>query len=274
MTGRTEPRPPECRACGSTTQLYGSAVVLLTQHVSYYSCAVCGSVCTEEPTWLSQAYEDSITRLDVGLLRRCLWAANITETVCRLGRLSGRVLDWGGGYGTLTRLLRDRGLDCRHYDPYTPNIFARGFEKEDVEGHWGLVTLFEVVEHLWTPRETLRNIALHTDAILLSTELIERPAPAIKNWWYFAPETGQHVSFLTLDGLKSIAAECGMTVISDGRSVHLLSRPGAVGQIGELAVRAPRLAKLGLPHLARIIGLTGRGLTEVDAQAALHALRS
>ncbi len=39
-------------------------------------------------------------------------------------------LDYAGGYGVFTRLMRDIGFDFYWHDPYTQNLFANGFEKD------------------------------------------------------------------------------------------------------------------------------------------------
>ena len=42
-------------------------------------------------------------------------------------------LDVDGGYGMLTRLMRDYGFHFYWTDPYCQNILARGFEVEKVQ---------------------------------------------------------------------------------------------------------------------------------------------
>jgi hypothetical protein len=38
---------------------------------------------------------------------------------------NGTFVDIGGGYGLLTRLMRDRGFDFYWKDPHCENIFAK-----------------------------------------------------------------------------------------------------------------------------------------------------
>src|SRR5262249_27242632 len=55
---------------------------------------------------------------------------------------------------------------------------------------------------------------------LISTELYCGQA---KDWWYFAPETGQHVFFYSPDAMRLIAKEVGYSLMV-GRGFILFSR--------------------------------------------------
>src|SRR5450631_1795948 len=100
------PDIPSCWCCRSPCADFGSNSVLGRISVKYYKCPRCGSVRTEEPYWLDEAYSSPIAALDIGLLGRCLRLAEVTELFCSLLNRHGTFLDWAGGYGTLTRLLR------------------------------------------------------------------------------------------------------------------------------------------------------------------------
>jgi hypothetical protein len=70
----------------------------------------------------------------------------IKNTVC---------LDFGGGHGILTRIVRDYGFNFFHYDKYAENLFANGFDG-DLSKRYDLVTAFEhfvnpmnEIEKLW-----------------------------------------------------------------------------------------------------------------------------
>ncbi len=122
----------DCRACSGPTGLFASTTVLQTTPADFVRCTSCGLVMADDITWLADAYASAITKLDVGLLDRCLLLSQVTAAVLRSERLrGGRFLDWAGGYGTLTRLMRDRGYDFTHEDPYAANIFAEGHERSN-----------------------------------------------------------------------------------------------------------------------------------------------
>ncbi len=62
------------------------------------------------------------------------------------------------------------------------------------------------------------------EAVLFSTELV--PALEMKSaddWWYFTPETGQHICFFTSESLAYLANERLLHFYSDGLSNHLFS---------------------------------------------------
>jgi len=54
---RGEPKAAiTCRLCGGEARLYGGRSVLGKYEVAYYECGQCGSLQTEEPYWLEEAY--------------------------------------------------------------------------------------------------------------------------------------------------------------------------------------------------------------------------
>jgi len=250
-------------------EYFGAAILLDHIPVSYYRCLGCGFVRTEDPSWLSEAYATPIARLDVGLLSRCFRLANVTEAVVRTMPAGGRYLDWGGGYGVLTRLLRDRGLDFRHHDAYAPNYFAIGLEGE-IEETWDLVTMFEVLEHLTDPFHELERLAAAAPVLLFSTQLLPEPAPLPGLWWYYALETGQHVSLYTLQTLQTLAARLGRRLVSDGVHLHALCSGTRLPRAAQLIIRSPPAADLLRLMLRRLRPTPS--LIDHDFQAARRAL--
>jgi hypothetical protein len=199
-------------------------VVLRRHVVEYLRCRHCGLIFLPRPHWLEEAYASPIARADTGLLRRCRTLSHLTSAVIRSeGLRHGRFLDWAGGYGTLTQLMRDRGYDYWHHDDYAPAIFARDFV-DDAAGHYDLVTAFEVVEHLADPVQELADISRRTDLLLCTTLLLPEPPPLIAEWWYYGVESGQHVTLHTLASLQALATRLGYRLTSNGRNWHLFHR--------------------------------------------------
>lgn len=258
-----------CRVCRTETVPFHEGEVLGHVPVTYHRCPACGMVMALDPTWLDEAYSSAIAKLDIGLLDRCQILANVTATVLRAERLrKGRFMDWAGGYGTLTRMLRDRGYDFAHTDPLATNVFAEGHEVDTVRGErFDMVTAFEVLEHLPNPVEALADVAKVTDRLLLTTQVLPEPTPRPGEWWYYAPESGQHITFYTKASLQRLARELGFDGAVTSTLVHyfyrgkvspltraLVSRPPVAYGLGHLAALADRRHSLLEPDLSRITG--------------------
>lgn len=214
-----------CPVCGGAMAWFASGRVLSKYDVDYHRCPDCGLITLPDPFWLDEAYQQAIYGGDVGLLRRCRILATLTAAVIRTeGLRGGRFLDWAGGYGTLTRMMRDKGHAFFHWDPYAPNIFAQGLEQDPKGQHFDLVTAFEVVEHLRDPVRDLAECAAVTDRLLFTTELQPRRLAGIDDWWYFMPESGQHISFHTHTSLEILAERLGFEMTSNGDQYHLFHR--------------------------------------------------
>jgi hypothetical protein len=196
--------------------------------VDYYKCPNCGFIQTEKPFWLDEAYGKAITDLDIGLVSRNISLANIIEKVIK-GSFDPKkkFLDFAGGYGLFVRLMRDKGFDFYREDKYCENIFAQFHDLNDLHSKkkFEIVTAFEVFEHLENPMEEIEKMLEYSDSIIFSTEL--QPKKEIKgsdDWWYFVPETGQHVSFYSEKTLKYIAQKLHLSFFTSNGTLHLLSK--------------------------------------------------
>jgi hypothetical protein len=211
----------ECRACGAqAAPLFRGKV--LSHDVQYFECPSCRFVQTEDPHWLSEAYDAVINLSDTGIMSRNIANTDLViGTMWMLGNLDGTVVDCAGGYGVLVRLLRDAGVDARWSDPYCENLVARGFEYE--QGKAFLVTAFEAFEHFVHPVVELERMLGIAPNILLSTMLIPSPAPPQEAWWYYGADHGQHVALYRVETLRALAARHGKHLATDGVSLHLIS---------------------------------------------------
>ncbi len=174
---------------------------------------------------MEEAYSSAITDLDTGLLQRNFETARILANLLYFSfDRNARYVDVAGGYGALTRLMRDVGFDFRWADKYAPNLMARGFEAEPGGPH-AAITAIEVLEHVWDPVAFLQDAMTkwQSRSVMFTTlpyEGAEPPAP--ERWWYYAFPTGQHISFYSLTTLKTIAARLELSLHSRG-SFHLLT---------------------------------------------------
>lgn len=215
-----------CTICASRhVTLFSRAQILKKYEAYFYRCSDCGFICIKDPHWLQEAYAETITGSDLGLVQRNIRLAGIIETLIRVFIGSrGPFLDYAGGYGLFVRLMRDRGLDFRWHDRFCGNIFARGFEGTITPGSsYRLLTALEVFEHLADPPAEIQQMLSLSRTILFTTQLVPRSCPQPEQWWYYGLEHGQHISFFTRKSLEVLARTHNLHLASNGASLHLLS---------------------------------------------------
>lgn len=213
----------KCRICNASASQWDAGAILQKYSVSYYICPECGFIQTEIPYWLDEAYNESINITDTGIMQRNSDLSKLTISVIVLLFSPKKLfLDYAGGYGILTRIMRDYGVSFLWHDPYSKNLIARGFEyqgSETIE----MLTCFEAFEHFISPLEELEKMLSISKNILFSTLLLPSSPPKVKDWWYFGTEHGQHISFYTVDSLQKIADTFELNFYSDGKYIHLFT---------------------------------------------------
>jgi hypothetical protein len=249
-----------CRACRAELRPHQS-VAVRGKPADLFACPSCGLYEFPEPSWLDDAYADPVADIDVGLVQRCQVVAHVVETVVRAKHLQDRpLLDFGGGYGLLTRLVRNSGLRMVHHDPMAPNLFAQGLQGLPSDDY-GLCTLIEVFEHLTDPREVLGRLR-HIDHLLISTELVPPGCTDLESWPYVVPELGQHITFYTRRSLEVLARDHGYRLVSNGWGLHLFHR-GRMPLVARVVIRRHRLAATTALALRR--WQHGRSLQDEDS---------
>lgn len=212
----------KCKICDSEDQLFDTAIILKKYQIDFFECPLCGFIQTEEPFWLEEAYSSAITSSDIGLIQRNIILSRKLDFFIRLHLPEvGRFLDYGGGYGMLVRMMRDKGYDFEWYDEYCDNLFAQHHEMS--KQHYDVVTAFELLEHLPDPMGEIEKLFQMGDTVIFSTELIPKERPKVKDWWYYGVEHGQHISFYTLKTMGLIADKYGMRY-SYMSGLHVFSR--------------------------------------------------
>lgn len=267
MLDKTTKAAISCRLCGEQASFVWRATVLGRHDVAYFQCSNCGLLQTEVPYWLEEAYSSAISSADTGIMVRNLHLMKVVAVLLRfLGMRDGTFLDYGGGHGIFTRLMRDHGFNFLCWDPHAENLFARGFEG-DPDGSYKGVTAFEVLEHLVEPGTFFRQILgeMRPDVFFATTELL--PEPVDRNWHYFCFPTGQHIAFYQRRTLEYIANEHNYQYISTGW-LHLFTRRDSWQGRKEHALRwLVRLA----PSLFPFMHFSS--LAPVDYEHRLQALR-
>lgn len=214
-----------CKICNSKVKEIFSAMILNKYNIKYYKCIECDFIQTEEAYWLEEAYSDAISISDTGVMSRNNNLSKTTSIILFLiGAKKESHLDYGGGYGIFTRLMRDKGFNFFWYDKYANNLVARGFEGQLDEQKYGLVTSFENFEHFENPLEDIEKIFSLSDTVLFSTELIATETPSPYEWWYYCLEHGQHISLFSKKSLEYIANKYGYYFISNNKNLHIFSK--------------------------------------------------
>ena len=116
----------KCPICGNTGIEIFSTIVLGKYNVKYYQCETCALVFTEPPFWLSEAYENTLADIDTGVMTRNMINAIKVSTILDTCFSSCReFVDYGGGYGLFSRLMRDHGYDYRWFDLYAEPLVVK-----------------------------------------------------------------------------------------------------------------------------------------------------
>jgi len=222
-----------CAICDADMDRVFSATVLSRHEVNYYRCAKCGLVQTEDPYWLDEAYRDPIAASDTGLIQRNFsLAAKLASLLYFCLERKGAYLDVAGGYGMLVRLMRDIGFDFYWSDKHCENILARGFESAKAGREFSALTAFEVLEHVQDPLGFVSALSKEhgVRTLIFSTQTYAGDLPP-KDWWYYAFETGQHITFYQARTLATLAGRLGLHFLS-ANGLHVLTdRPARFGRL-------------------------------------------
>ncbi|MFW5894702.1 MAG: class I SAM-dependent methyltransferase [Bacillota bacterium] len=130
----------------------------------------------------------------------------------------GPALDFGSGPGpVLYELLKRRGFESYHYDPYfhhDDSVFNRSY---------GFITSTEVFEHLSTPRDTfhkLETLLKPQGMLAVMTSLRPDDDAAFLTWWYRRDPT--HIGFFTEKAMRELSKDSTMTLVKSNQKNHFL----------------------------------------------------
>jgi len=203
-----------CRLCAHAP-LHPTCVqrVLGRYDVQYFHCPACDLMQTEPPYWLDEAYARQGPSLDTGAIQRTQNNTDLVRAITALLDIKPGepCLDYGAGPGILVRAMRDAGIDFRWHDRYARNQFAEGFEGSTSDAY-RLVTAFEVWEHLPDVASALETFFAPRHDFLLVSTFLHRGGHRDK-WWYYVPETGQHVAFFSAKTMAHVSERFGYEAI-------------------------------------------------------------
>lgn len=196
--------------------------------ISYAICNSCGFCFAPEIcSWALPQFEEKIYNTDYILvdpdyaeIRPAANAASLKSTFGALER-SVRHLDYGGGNGRLSQLLRESDWQSQSYDPFV----HKGVSMQAL-GQFDFITAFEVFEHVpdvSVLMSNLKTLLAPGGVILFSTLLtdgnihVDQPL----TWWYAAPRNG-HISLFSNRSLQILAQRYGFGFGSFSAGTHAL----------------------------------------------------
>lgn len=211
-----------CNICGGEAKKVFSDKMLNKYDVEYYYCYDCEHLQTQTPFWLEEAYNNSITTSDTGIMcRNLMFQEDIAKIIYKLFDKNAKFVDFAGGYGLFTRLMRDIGFDFYWCDKYSDNLVARGFEYKEGE-KVELVCAFEAIEHFPNPLQELEAMFKISDNVIVSQSFLPYPLPQPRDWWYYGLEHGQHISFYSIKTFEYIAKKYNKNLCSYS-NLHLFT---------------------------------------------------
>ncbi|WP_438393491.1 class I SAM-dependent methyltransferase [Caballeronia sp. DA-9] len=225
-----------CKICNSQAPLYGVAdfnksceeargryLPLVGVPVYYHRCNHCGLVFTRAfDDWTKADYAQHIYNEDYVLIDpdyidvRPASNAGFIRDFIKKGR-DLKCLDYGGGNGTLARLLQEAGVDAHSWDP----MDAVG--SPSPSGPFDFISAFEVLEHTPKPVATVRealSMLSPRGVLVFSTLTIDHvPARGMDNW-YIAPRNG-HITLYTRRALLTLFEGEGYRVHHFNNNLHM-----------------------------------------------------
>lgn len=197
--------------------------------VDYYRCERCGYCYAPEfldwpqQRFLSEIYNDDYALVDPELLElRPGRVAQGIDEIFGKAKMMIRHLDYGGGPGTLSKLLIAKGWNSMSVDPFFPG------SGENAEGNFDLVTAIEVFEHVPNPRQLVEDLIaqLRPDGILFFSTLLSdgvQREGSLLEWWYLAPRNG-HVSLFSTSSLTILFGLFEYKLLNVSPGVHIAYR--------------------------------------------------
>lgn len=221
-----------CPACGAASSQYHRVPWSFHEKTSenarcwhYYRCPDCGAAWLEiMKKWTPKDYAAKVYNEDYHLCDREYNGVRSSKILPKMmlfllwANQEKRVLDYGGGEGSLAGLLRKRGVDAYTYDPYGKQ------DENALERQYDAVSAIEVLEHDIRPHDLFEKIAgllVPGGVFIGTTEFIGEHD--IEDWFYANPRAG-HCLLWTEKALDLVAAKHGFQVLLHSENWHIYKK--------------------------------------------------
>jgi SAM-dependent methyltransferase len=238
----TSPESVPCKICAARALLYGvvdfnrsceevrgTFLPLAGVPIYYRRCGSCGFLFSDsfdhgtDVDFQRHIYNDDYLTVDPDYAeRRPAGSAGLVARLFGANKASLHVLDYGGGSGKMSELLRTDGFPfVETYDPFTPE------HARLPDTTFDLVTCFETLEHLTDPKTGIAEITARVarPGLVLFTTLVQ-PADFDRQrmtWWYIGPRNG-HISLFSRRALQCAWQKHGFTLGSINENCHIAFR--------------------------------------------------
>lgn len=211
-----------CPICKSLASRLFTVMIRFGNSCELFSCTKCEFAFYPDQNWIDKSFSDELNSLDIGSVERVLLACDFLSEFINSEKLTGaKFLDYGGGYGLQTRIMRDRGFNFNNFDPHTRPLFSKYFTGEPF-GRYDLVSLIEVSLHFENPVAEFTKLMELGDCLVFTSVVPGKDFGP--EWWYITGESGQHIAFYPLNSLKEIANQLGVMFSSDGGFFHVFHK--------------------------------------------------
>lgn len=228
-----------CPICGGASYLYdvvdfnkcceelrGTFLPLSGRPIYYALCESCGFLFAPQfADWSVADFERDIYNADYCVVdpdyegARGKNFANILISLFDESRHSIRHLDYGGGKGSLSSSLIEKGWNSTSYDPFSDKDIA-----VSSLGKFDLITAIEVFEHVPNIDNLMHDLRmLMSESSVLFFATLLSDGNITKNgrlhWWYASPRNG-HVSLFSDSSLMRLAQRHGFSFGSFSNNLH------------------------------------------------------
>ena len=223
-------------------------------------CQVCGFKQCHDLSSVLHFYESlEDPAYDQGREQRGLQSRKILESVSRLAN-GKRLLDVGAASGILLEEAIKLGFNAEGVEPSRQlaamaverglHVHLGTFPHPNLAGPYDVITLVDVIEHVPTPLQLLRDIAEHlapNGVGVLTTPDVEALAARVlgPRWWHFRVA---HIGYFSQDSITKALSAAGLEVVT-------VKRPAWFFTLDYATERAmsylPRPLRFRLPAFAR-----------------------